>query len=484
MDMFPQLQSPTISSLFDELCFNMTRKSDLAQFGVRFTILLKQIKQNIGHETLHIPRIKQLIILTRDIRHGKGERALFYIMLYLFYQEFPDEALILFYKIIPHHGSWRDIPGLCETIRRFTNNSFNPLIEKSIEYINKALHNDLIVGAEGGKISTAAKWIPRETSKNRWLFDKLAEHWTQTYSPHIFKHIANGNANSQIRAISKSRLLYRKIFTKLSSKLDLIETKMCRGNWESIDPLKINRGTWSKSLNSLLGINFPDKVDRMVCKENILGENEKIGFNFDWDCGQFVKQALHIDNGDLFRTHLLNEAWNSFINKNSCPMGIPMVDISESVMFSDKINLAVGLGLWLASKNNGRILFMANQPYWKPVDQPDFISNIKSIFDNIPPPTRKNILGGFSIILRAILDAKIPPSEIEKMNFSIISDMKFSNDVYSEIKSLFITSGLQSEYKIPFPMPHILFFNISPDYVELPCSYDAKNISFFPTTIS
>jgi hypothetical protein len=162
-------------------------------------------------------------------------------------------------------------------------------------------------------------------------------------------------------------------------------------------------------------------------------------------------------------------------------MGIPMVDISESVMFSDKINLAVGLGLWLASKNNGRILFMANQPYWKPVDQPDFISNIKSIFDNIPPPTRKNILGGFSLILRAILDAKIPPSEIEKMNFSIISDMKFSNDVYSEIKSLFITSGLQSEYKIPFPTPHILFLNISPDYVELPCSYDTKNISFIPS---
>jgi hypothetical protein len=480
MDIFPELQFPTISSLFDELYFNIGRRSDLQHFGLRFTMLLKEIKQNIEHEASHISRIKQLIISTRDIRHGKGERALFYTMLYLFYEEFPDEALILFYKIIPDHGSWRDIPGLCETIRRLTNSSFNPLIEKSIEYINKALYNDLIVNADGGKISTAAKWIPRETSKNRWLFDKLAEHWTQTYSPHIFKHIANGDANSQIRAISKSRLLYRKIFTKLSSKLDLIETKMCQGDWESIDPLKINRGTWSKSLNSLLGINFPNKIDRMVCKEHILSKSEKMDFNFDWDCGQYVKQALGVDCGDSFRIHLLNEAWNSFINKNSCPMGIPMVDISESVMFSDRINLAVGLGLWIASKNNGRILFMANQPYWKPVDQPDFISNIKSIFDNIPPPTRKNILGGFSLILRAILDAKIPPGEIEKMKFSVISDMKFSTDVYSEIKSLFITSGLQSEYKIPFPMPHILFFNISPDYVELPSSYDTKAITFIP----
>lgn len=467
MDPFPPLPVQTISSLFVELEFDTSRKStreELEKVGDRFSVLLHEIKKS-GNLSSHLTKCKKLII---DIRSNKCERDITYILLYVFYEYFPEETVSLLYEIVPKHGSWRDIPGLCDIIRHFSGPD-HPLIEKSIEYMNSALHYDHILSKKDGKISNIAKWIPRETSKYAWLFERLAHHWTKTYTPYLFSRLSNCDPNAHVRAINKSRQLYRKVFVELSKRLELIETKMCSGEWTKIDPAKINKGTFAKRMDALLGTYYPEKLDRMICKEKIISHGPSI--SLELSMGEFVIQALkRKSNGDAFRNKLINDSWDKFsfpMDKDS--VCIPMVDVSESMAKSNSIYSAVGIALKI-SQPSGRILFLGNQPYWKTILAPDFTTNVKSIFDNIPPATHSNILAGVSLIINALIQSEIKTKEIDKMKLVLLSDMNFSENLYSEIRDLFDKATL--------PLPRIIFWNVSTSSVNLPCSYDTKNVKF------
>ena len=467
MDLYPPLQTQSISSLFAELEFDASRKStreELEKVGDRFSVLLHEIKKS-GDLLCHLTKCKKLII---DIRDNKGERYITYMLLYVFYEYFQEEAVSLLYEIVPKRGSWRDIPGLCDIIRHFSGPD-HPLIEKSIEYMNSALHYDYILSKKNGKISNIAKWIPRETSKHAWLFERLAHHWTKTYTPYLFSSLRDCDPNAHVRAANKSRQLYRKVFVGLSKRLELIETKMCSGEWTKIDPAKINRGTFAKRMDALLGTYYPEKLDRMICKEKIISHGPSI--SLELSMGEFVIQALkRQSNNDTFRNKLINDSWDKFsftMDKDS--VCIPMVDVSESMAKSNSIYSAVGIALKIAQVS-GRILFLGNQPYWKTVLEPDFTANVKSIFDNIPPPTRTNILGGFSLVINAIVQSELKIEEMNKMEFVLLSDMNFYENLYSETKDLFNKAAL--------PLPRIVFWNLSTSSANLPCSYDTKNVKF------
>jgi hypothetical protein len=510
MESFPILQPKNADELLNSIYFDLTRKKDdieLKRFGESFSILLAHITSlDFENRKISLDLVKKLIIKTRDIIHGKGERDLSYIMLYLLHGEFPEETIALIYEIIPKHGSWRDVPGLCDFVRR-SSTCDHPIIKKTIEYANRMLHSDY-KGVADGSISNVAKWIPRENSKNHWLFELMSEHWTKTYTPYIFTSMQRKNSQSDpqscIKAITKSRYLYRKVFVKLSEKLDLVESKMCNGAWASITPEKLNCGTFMKSLDAFIGFHHENNVERMICRERIVfslpmsnapvrvGELVKLCLKYNTPTETPQSRAAELQQSAiLIRLKILNELWDFHMQRfsqfcNNVPLCLPLICISESMVKNQCLYTAVGLGLWIAQQSpelhNGinrrckRILFLCNQPYWKQIDKPDFSSNIMSIFKDIPPPTRPNILAGISLIIHAIIHSNISPQEIREMRFVVICDMDFSDDLYSQISQLFYTTGVQSTYKTPFPVPHFVYWNVSGSHVNF--NVQEKNVLF------
>jgi hypothetical protein len=119
---------------------------------------------------------------TRDIIDGKGEYNLTYMMIYVWYDFFPELAKFaikclvdLGDRNIHQYGSWKDIKYFCEYCRSKGAHVFHPLIHYAIVLMNEQLRKDYESYQQGSKdISLVAKWVPREKSTFGWLYESLA----------------------------------------------------------------------------------------------------------------------------------------------------------------------------------------------------------------------------------------------------------------------------------------------------------------------
>ena len=105
-----------------------------------------------------------------------------------------------------------------------------------------------------------------------------------------------------------------------------------------------------------------------------------------------------------------------------------------------------------------------------------FVSTHKNTF--------ANFIGSFQMVLDSVIKTNLSMKQVEKFVFVIISDMKFCIEFghekfYDKIKLLFQEAGLKSVFKTPFPMPHIIFWNVSNSIVDcLPCNINTPKIAF------
>jgi hypothetical protein len=101
---------------------------------------------------------------TRNVRGGKGERALFHDMLKTLWTERPDVTGAVL-KLVPEYGTWKDLFELAcdgpEEFRRLV-----------VKMATSQLRADEAT-EEGKSISLCAKWAPRE-DKNGELAVKMA----------------------------------------------------------------------------------------------------------------------------------------------------------------------------------------------------------------------------------------------------------------------------------------------------------------------
>ena len=179
--------------------FNLTNKLNTDTFVFlfhHFVQVLSLLKKQIQNNPNNIKYIEildnyyKLILFTRDISYGKGERKLTYLLITAFYEVYPTLAIYALHQIIPtisnsnypdfsvHQdsrtlcGSWKDAIGLCDFIRNFSKRGDqHALIELCIKLIVKQLIKDNHTwkftehAMDTRYISNVAKWIPREKKK-------------------------------------------------------------------------------------------------------------------------------------------------------------------------------------------------------------------------------------------------------------------------------------------------------------------------------
>ena len=364
------------------------------------------------------------IAYTRDIRYGKGERDLTYMMIYALYKFFPIPAIYLMKEIVGQneesygswkqesYGSWKDISRLCDYIKTETS-EHNPLITTLVEMAINQLKRD----EREESPSNVAKWIPRENSKYGWLFDIFVKNYYQLSS----------------EPTNENRRTFRKLISRTNRKLNAPEIdKTGLKSWTKRRDLSFNK-------HSLMnGVNFSIPIDRFIKKaKTITEDSDKKQLDDQWI--KYSKQWSEL---------------NKYI--------IPLVDVSADKT-EYEYNSAIGIGILLSQNSllRNRMICFSQTASWISLNQNlSFTDTVKEIMSKVPAPTSRLINTGFDLIKEAILETKMEKDQINNLEVVVISN--FANDTCHDYQYMVdnIFNRKITEQKIK-TIPNLTYWNIS-----------------------
>ena len=508
-DNFPIMENKyDYSSFFrDELVFfyfhsvRFQKYNDFNSFSNRYETLLSVIKKQLHNDmdaTLpYLTSVYKLIANTRDIRHGKGQHDIAYMMIWKLYKFFPSLAIYMLHRFVKNtgiqpytYGSWRDMKYLCGFVKQHSRHGADDsLIEICIELVNTQLKEDLNAwkfsenAMNGRYISHVAKWIPRENKKFGWLFDLLANHWGKTQYPYIIKSASN--YDSQIKAHNKYKQLYRKNVSFLNKALDTLEIKLCANRRLLIEPHTIPLCAHSKYSN--VSYYDSDDNDKLECSKLIINHLEskyslhnvhansvKYNTSSSLPISYYVKQAISIirdytnDSNSPF--HILNKQWKYLENittHTQTEYMIPIIDISSSMRKYDDEPLyaAIGYAILISQHSSiqNRIMIIDNNPVWIQFeDDMLFVHKVKRVLDIISSvySTKTSYINTFGLIGNTFTD------DIQNLHFVVLST--FTEQLSPD--TILYDTIMTTLSPYTNSVPYISFWNLSKyEDTILPC---------------
>ena len=460
---FPPCPNINVETYLQErivmLFFNLTRKTDnelIYKIRIEFSELLLFLKKELAQyrrknsgSDVNFPYMKyinliyKLIIHTRHTILGKGEHELFYMLIYEFYKSFGFLAVSLLCKYIDQGlGCWRDMKYLCLYIKTHSlRKSDDGLINFCVEIVNRQLKKDVDMWKLTGcrnDISNVAKWIPREKPRFKWLFDKLAIHWSNHYCRWKIQDICVSR-DDFTPALNKCKYQYRRLISNMNKILETIEIKQCYQLWEDIDVSKVSKytvmkqpglflcygddeaeddeiiGTGEETIDYFLKFNSKQKCSQNYIEKSLLSADKNVGNGVGVGVGvgigvgfgrseykqiiqlpvsYFVQEACRIlekvndsGNGTDTAKRVLIRNWEKYCKQfHHFSFGniLPILDISSKMFEYDAQAFYVGLGLsiLIAQKSayGKRILALDNNPVWINLDETtDFLSIVEKV---------------------------------------------------------------------------------------------------------
>ncbi len=482
-----------------QFSFQLTRTDErgLQKLSLVLKDILTTLKaqQNTKSElvvvTEYLVLLYKMIGQTRDIIDGKGECLLTYMMIYIWYDFYPELALYALKCLVEfedndtthQYGSWKDIKYFSSYCYRNWCSLDHPLIQYAISIINAQLITDYTnLISNSDEISLAGKWVPREKSgRFGWMYEALACNYFPRY---VETANLTLNEKSKANAILKCKTEYRKILSSLNRKIDTLQIKQCNKSWSNINFSKVTSVSFSKQKKAFLNVTkkgdskYPYDKDRIECANNfnehiqkaIKGEVEIKGKRVGLE--NFTKQALELlsnPHSPSFEAEkeLLNSQWRD----NSAETGaledmIAMVDVSGS-MSGDPLNAAIALGIRVAEKSRlgKRLLTFSSTPKWVNLERKnDFVSMVETV-QQADWGMNTNFDAALNMILDAIVIAKMEPEDVEGLTLAVFSDMQMdqadrdSSALYDRIRDKYAAAGMRIKGK-PYKPPHILFWNL------------------------
>lgn len=442
---------------------------------------------------LYLGMLYKMIGQTRDIIEGKGECNLTYMMIYIWYQFNQSLALFALNSLTQlnsnehPYGSWKDIKYFCDYCVNVKKMQLdNKLIKHCCDLLNIQLAQDEL-NMTTQNISLVAKWIPREKSKFGYLYDLLACDYYKQY----IDSSKTKDQVTQIKAVLKCKTNYRKLLSNLNKKIDTLQIKQCGKYWASINFDKVTSISLSQQKKAFLNVTkkgeqrYTDE-DRVVCAQNFKEHiqsavKDKKEIKGKRIClTSFTKQAIdllsvksntwgnELNNSQQLEYDLLNSQWrdNSSQNGNLGKM-IAMVDVSGS-MDGDPLHAAIALGIRVAEKSllGKRVMTFNDKPRWVNLNHKDnFIDMVEEV-NKAEFGLNTDFHAALDLILKAIVEAKMPSEDVEDMVLAIFSDMQIDEGdkcdkqvLYYAMKAKYAEAGLKVNGK-PYNPPHILFWNL------------------------
>jgi hypothetical protein len=503
-------KSNNVQELITQFQFQLVRSKNIEGLKREYENLLKLVFiDNVDVEYIKV--IYKLIGYTRDIISGKGEYNLTYMLiseLYNFADRYKDKvdkskietlckealkSLVILNNGVHPYGSYKDLKYFCNYHfknsykRNMYGNDINkdPLIEAVIALICERLKKDEISENK----SLLAKWIPREKSnKFGWITPIIAK---QYYSEWFDNRIGE-MTDAQYKAATRKALThFRQLISKLNKELNTVQVYQCSNNWKDINFDKnVTSITMRKQSNAFNMVNkrgkdryiSPSKLsDRVECKRyyqeylNQCRRGEKTVKGARVSLVDFVKDAINYlssyNNASTDERDLLNMQWTENSKQNES-MGnmIAMVDTSGSMECDNYLPLysAIGLGLRVAEKSKlgKRVMTFNAKPEWVNLDGLDFVGMVDKI-RQAGWGMNTNFDAALDMILNTAIANNISPFEMQNFTLLICSDMQidqcrtdYSGTMFNRIEKKYADAGINSVYKTPYPLPHIVFWNL------------------------
>jgi hypothetical protein len=504
-------KSNNVQELITQFQFQLVRSKNIEGLKREYENLLKLVFiDNVNIEYIKV--IYKLIGYTRDIVSGKGEYSLTYMLiseLYNFADRYKDKvdkskietlckevlkSLVVSEDGEHPYGSYKDLKYFCNYHlkssyeRNMYSNNINkdPLIEAVVALICERLKID----EESKNKSLLAKWIPREKSnKFGWITPIIAKQYYSEWFDNRFGEMTD----AQYKAATRKALThFRQLISKLNKELNTVQVYQCSNNWKDINFDKnVTSITMRKQSNAFNMVNkrgkdryiSPSKLsDRVECKRhyqeylNQCRRGEKTVKGARVSLVDFVKDAINYlsssyNNPSRDERDLLNMQWTENSKQNDS-MGnmIAMVDTSGSMECDNCLPLysAIGLGLRVAEKSKlgKRVMTFSEKPCWVNLDGLDFVDMVQKVKE-AGWGMNTNFDAALDMILNTAIANNISPFEMQNFTLLICSDMQidqcktdYSGTMFNRIEKKYAEAGINSVYKTPYPLPHIVFWNL------------------------
>jgi len=470
----------------------------------------KNFSDILAHEE-DLTYLYTMIAHTRDITNGKGEYNLAYMMIWVWYQYYPQLAkrtirrFVILDRSNEHpYGSWKDLKYMCEYVRERTGMKDHPLINYCIDLMIEQLQKDEYKRLLNQPISLAARWIPREkSSKFGWIYKKFVRRMYSGY----FETSAHHGKDRQMAAYKKASMLTRKKLSSLNKYIDTTQIKMCGQEWRTINFNNVTSITMQKCKAAFQNVKRSSSTveqrstseDRVLCSHNLEAHVKEVMEGSDgkvihgkraslYGMVKSAMSALSINHTDEIDKNIINLQWNDNASQNtSLGKIIPMCDTSGSMETDNCIPLysAIGLSLRVSQMAEplfrDRILTFSATPEWVNVSEyPTFVDKVQRL-RTVNWGMNTNFYSAMKLILDSIVEAQIPPENVDDLTLAVFSDMQIDcasnenmNTLYENIKEMYANAGLQSVYRMPYTPPHILFWNLR-STSGFPCLSTTKN---------
>ena len=474
-----------------------------------------------------------LAFQTRNVRGGKGERALTQEMLKHLLEVQPELTRDAMLDLVPHYGCWRDLFVLAEDEKVPM-----PVKEKIWHITAVQLQTDA-AKPEGESISLCAKWAPRE--------DKHPQQ-AKAIAKMLFPEI--GKLSDRLKT-------YRKLVAGLNRRLDTAEVKMCGRDWEHISPekvpgrnLHIHRRAFlnevapkKKGEHVLTGsLRHPDDKDRMACREHFVeffakaargevkvkgadtlypheviarvlvqinseghhygGWDGEYGYEGEDDHGSSLAAAGG-GGASSSEKDLLVGQWRAFVEKaregGALKNCLAMCDFSGSMDGLPKL-ICTALGLLVAEVNGtNKILTFDSDPRWHQFPEGDVFEKVRSIGGQLGQGLSTDFQKAMELVLSDIKARRIRPEDLPK-DLIVFTDMGWDQACGSSqqgyytghsyrhavktapwqthlemIRESFRRAG-EDMWGVPFEPPRIVVWNLRAEYKDYHATADQEGV--------
>lgn len=424
-----------------------------------------------------------LAFQTRDIREGKGERRLFYVMLVELFREFPQTTLELL-KLVPDYGSWLDVCQIAALAD--TSDGAAGVSAALVQLMSQALLADAAL-PDGGSLSLVGKWAPRECNKNKPLARRVAE------------ACFPGD-----REKSKK---YRQLISALNKRLRTVEVDMAAHKWSAIRPgaipakcLKVHR---EALLNKRKGdVRHPEDDDRVQCAKNMVEHLEEAVRNPKrarvhgavLHPHEIVRHFMRHSGEDS----VLEAQWVDLRMKHTAADDgeapalakmVPLVDVSGS-MSGQPMEVAIALGILMSEVNHpsfrDRLITFSSTPAWHVLQSDASLADKVRSTRGADWNMSTDFAAAMELILRRCVEGRVPASEVEGLTLVVLSDMQFDaarggggwygggapvgawEPHHEKMRAAFAAAG--------YAMPRIVFWNLRGDTRDFVAAADTPGV--------
>jgi hypothetical protein len=381
-----------------------------------------------------------LAFQNRDIRGGKGERAIFHTLFQNIAKHYPVLAENLV-DLVPEYGSWRDI---------FTLAAQAPALQSTIfKLVTDQLRRDEFAACapveNPAGVSLLAKWAPREGNAQDRLAKSLAAHiWVK---------------DPDFRVGTGANASYRKRLAALNAFLKTTETYECSNRWDEIEPKRVPARARELKMASYLNekvqtkdekkdhepkvLRHPDDAKRMACREHFQeffkkaakGEVKISGAQTLYP-HELVQKVYR--GGTEDEMNAWNAVWDQMVAKASASGGlgssVAMCDFSGSMQCAAGAGdtpywVSMAMGLLIASVNSGpfknRFMTFDSTPTWHSLFEGSTleaaVAGLKA-HPGIGQGTSTDFQKAMDLLLQTLKDTRTPPGQ-EPKNLIVITDM-------------------------------------------------------------